>query len=524
MVLGADQGKDGAAAGPTAAWPLIEAGIAAGAARTAGPRARRRAMAAAVSCAALLAGLGAAAPSAASAVRGHGAAGAARAAVPGSQLWVSRLNGGFARAVAVSPGGATVFVTGNSFGGTSGSDYATVAYDAATGAQRWASRYNGPANRTDYALSVAVSPDGATVFVTGASFGGRNRACCHSDWDYATVAYDAATGAQRWASRYNGPGNVADQASSVAVSPGGATVFVTGNSFGGASSTDYATVAYNAATGAQRWVSRYNGPANSADQASSVAVSPGGATVFVTGKSRGATSGQDYATVAYNAATGARRWASRYNAPANRGDRASSVAVSPGGATVFVTGTSRGRTSGMDYATLAYNAATGARRWASRYNGPKNADDGAVSVAAGPGGRSVFVTGTSPGRASGMDYATIAYNAATGAPRWTRRYNGPASGADTASSLAVRPGGSAVFVTGTSFAGTSGGTSLSDYATVAYNAATGARLWASRYHGPAGQSDAFALAVSPDGSKVFVTGFTVGETTRPDYATVAYQG
>ncbi len=99
---------------------------------------------------------------------------------------------------------------------------------------------------------------------------------------------------------------------------------------------------------------------------------------------------------------------------------------------MFVTGTSRGRTSGFDYATVAYNAATGARRWASRYNGPKNADDGAVSVAAGPGGRSVFVTGTSPGRASGMDYATIAYNAATGAPRWTRRYNGPASGADTA--------------------------------------------------------------------------------------------
>ena len=206
MVLGADQDKD-AAAGPTAAWPRIGAGIAAGAARTAGSRAGRRAMAA-VGCAALLAGLGAAAPAAVSAGRGHGAATAGLAAVPGSQLWASRLNGGFARALAVSPGGATVFVTGNSFGGTSGSDYATVAYDAATGAQRWASRYNGPANRNDYALSVTVSPDGATVFVTGASFGGRNRACCHSDWDYATVAYDAATGAQRWASRYNGPGNV----------------------------------------------------------------------------------------------------------------------------------------------------------------------------------------------------------------------------------------------------------------------------------------------------------------------------
>src|SRR5262249_49794050 len=156
-------------------------------------------------------------------------------------------------------------------------------------------------------------------------------------------------------------------------------------------------------------------------------------------------------TLAYNAATGAQRWASRYNAPANREDRASSLAVSPGGATVFVTGTSRGATSGLDYATVAYNAATGARRWVSRYNGPRNADDSAVSVAAGPGGRNVFVTGTSKGAT--RDYATLAYNAATGAPRWTSRYNGPARGADFASSLAVSPGGSAVFVTGFSFGG-----------------------------------------------------------------------
>jgi len=69
-------------------------------------------------------------------------------------------------------------------------------------------------------------------------------------------------------------------------------------------------------------------------------------------------------------------------------------------------------------------------------------------VAAGPGGRSVFVTGTTVGATK--NYATVAYNAATGVPRWVRRYNGPASSADSANSLAVSLGGSAVFVTGTS--------------------------------------------------------------------------
>ena len=72
------------------------------------------------------------------------------------------------------------------------------------------------------------------------------------------------------------------------VSPGGTRVFVTGDSQGVGSGSDYATVAYSAATGTRLWVRRYNGPGNGEDHASSVRVSPGGTRVFVTGDSQGA--------------------------------------------------------------------------------------------------------------------------------------------------------------------------------------------------------------------------------------------
>lgn len=192
---------------------------------------------------------------------------------------------------------------------------------------------------------MAVSPTAKTVFVTGYSDGSTTG----HDYVYATVGYNAATGAQLWVKRYSGPGNSAP--SSMAVSPTGKTVFVTGYSAGTTTRDDYATVAYSAASGARLWVRRYNGPGNGASEASSIAVSRSGSTVYVTGYSSTATGDFDYATIAYKVGSGAQLWVRRYIYDPTYGDNyAYSVAVSPTSGTVFVTGSAAG-----NYDTIAYH-------------------------------------------------------------------------------------------------------------------------------------------------------------------------
>ncbi|HEX6934716.1 MAG TPA: PQQ-binding-like beta-propeller repeat protein [Streptosporangiaceae bacterium] len=435
-------------------------------------------------------------------------------AVGGAQLWAQRYAGGAdltagAKAVAVSPAGDKVFVTGESNSG-----YATIAYQASTGARLWVQRYHGATNWTDTAAAIAVSPTGNAVYVTGTSVG-------KTPGDYATIAYNARTGARLWVKRYNGPGNSYDTAFAIAVSPNAKTVIVTGGNGGILTDTDYVTIAYSAATGARVWLKRYDGPAGLDDAGISLAVNKAGTTVFVTGTSWSAQTAYDIATIAYRLSDGAQLWLKRYNGPGNGDDTGLSVAVSPSGTSVFVGGESIGATSADDYVTIAYNAATGARQWVTRYNGTGNARDQAHGLAVNPVGTTVYITGHSEGLASGDDCTTVAYNSATGAERWVKRYNGAANGLDAGSAVVVSPSGKVIYVTGTS----AGRGTATDYLTIAYNAVTGARIWLKTYDGPAHAADvATAAAVGPSGGRVFVTGRSQGPGAGPDYATIAYNG
>jgi DNA-binding beta-propeller fold protein YncE len=412
-----------------------------------------------------------------------------------------------ASAMAVAPDGSSVFVTGSRATQTSDwSDFGTVAYDTVTGAPLWDARYDGPAGADDAALDVAASPDGSRVYVTGLSDG--------DDFQdrWATVAYDAHTGAELWVARVEtAPRFLIYGPQKLGVSHDGSMVFVTGSGPTPDGDVAWVTLAYEALTGRQRWVS-YASFATGFP--ADLAVSPDGSRVYVT-SAAGQHGYEDVIVIAFDASTGRREAVARYSTPGRAQDVAYAIGVSPDGSRVFVTGE-----GAAQYLTLAYSADLSSRLWASAYRGPDGTTDVAHALAVSPDGTVVAVTGYSTGIQGRIEYGTVAYDAATGDLRWVARF-GPAAGGD-ARDIVYRPDGAAVYVTGA----TSNDRTGNDYVTVSYDAGTGRRLGVERLDGPIHKNDsAVAMAASPLGTQVFVTGSIDDDQSEDppvDYATVAY--
>ncbi|KKK61794.1 hypothetical protein LCGC14_3010750, partial [marine sediment metagenome] len=109
------------------------------------------------------------------------------------------------------------------------------------------------------------------------------------------------------------------------------------------------------------------------------------------------------ATIKYDK-KGKRKWVERFNGNANGSDRAYAIALDAH-KNVYVTGYSdSGRTlTRYDFATIKYSD-KGKRRWITRYDGAKHAEDRGQSVAVYKS-KIVYVLGRSPGLLPSQDYA-----------------------------------------------------------------------------------------------------------------------
>jgi len=424
-----------------------------------------------------------------------------------TQEWVQTYNGpgngiDIAFSVVVDNLG-NVYVAGNSPGSTSANDITTIKYNSA-GQEQWVQRYNGPGNGDDGTNGTnAIAVDGSgNVYVAGWSAGTENT-------DYVVIKYNS-TGDQQWAQRYNGLGNGYDAPYGIALDSS-ANVYVTGTSTGDGTGFDYTTIKYNN-DGQQQWVQSYNGSGNGYDAAQALTVDASG-NVCVTGNSTAENGLADCVTIKYDT-NGNQQWVKAYDGEAHGTDYGNAIAAD-GSGNVYVTGSSTGSTTDRDYLTIKYDS-SGQEQWISTYSSAGSPVDEARSVGLDSAGN-VYVTGAlaySEGKASTDDWGTIKYNS-SGDEQWVRTYNGPASIADEAWSIAVDGTGNS-YVVGYS----NGLTSGSDLTSIKYDT-DGVEQWVEAYDGPTHGTDSGFDITLDTGGNVYVAG-TSGSGAALDYATIKY--
>ncbi len=281
----------------------------------------------------------------------------------GIEQWIKRykapLNGSSEGFAITSDDSENVYISGRTSTISSGNDYITIKYNT-DGIEQWIATYNGTGNSADYATYICAD-DSGNVYITGESWGNS------SGWDYVTIKYNSH-GTEQWVTRYNGIGNGTDRVQGLTIDDS-CNVYVTGLSQGsGLNPSDYLTIKYSL-HGIEKWTARYDassGP-SSDDYATDIAVDKF-SNVLVTGYSYdpnhivpfGA-----YTTIKYDK-NGNLIWLSRYSAGVAV-DVAKALAIDDSG-NVYVTGESSGQQSGVDIATVKYNS-SGEEKWLIRYEG-----------------------------------------------------------------------------------------------------------------------------------------------------------
>ncbi len=388
-----------------------------------------------------------------------------------------------------------ILVVGNTLQSTGNPDVLISKYSR-DGELIWQRTYGGNAEVQDYGVAVATDNSGncyvaATVTNTGSSL------------DIAVLKYNAA-GDLIWHTEWNGPSNLYDAPSSVALDPLG-NVYVAGTTYGSPTNPNYALLKLNP-DGNLQWASAYD-YAGFPDVATGISFDAMMDPV-VTGGSATAADAWDYATVRYNKASGVQSGTNRVNVPGVGLDNALAFIRGTAG-DLYITGY-REVNGEKDIQTVKLDN-TFTLAWVVNYDGEGLADEGRAIGADNSG--NVYVAGRTDKANGGSDFITIKYGPA-GEVLWQRRYQAKKDiWMAEANKLAVSADGG-VIVVGTIFDG-----ERQNFMTVKYTA-DGKLEWEKEYNGLEGDAKGKDILVGTDG-KVYVTGVT-SAGSGATYTTVKY--
>lgn len=211
----------------------------------------------------------------------------------GTKLWSDNYTGAAnyhddVRGMAIDSSG-NIYIAGKraNSSDSNDADILTMKYDT-NGNRLWTKYYNGPGNRLDYAVDIAIDSIGDVVVFGSSDHLYRNR-------DFVTIKY-SKDGTPRWAKRYDGAQKSSDTALRLTIDNLD-NIYVSGTSRETIPYYDVATIKYNT-SGQLQWVSTYNGPTNDYDVARTVAVDQIGNT-FVSGLTRNANLNWDIVSIKY---------------------------------------------------------------------------------------------------------------------------------------------------------------------------------------------------------------------------------
>lgn len=374
---------------------------------------------------------------------------AAYDAQTGARLWLTTKSAGTeadAGQIQVSPDGSNLYVGGTVYHQDGSREGLVVAYGTDTGAEEWSSTYDNPDSPFDSGSGVAVTADGGSVALAAISVVGSGRNVLD------LTLYDAATGAQTWTSTYGQKG-YNRLATSVASASGGILVVTGQEQVIGQRQASILTLGYSVGSGSLLWSARYAGKTNN-NIGQQVVVAPDGSAAYVTGV-KSAKRSNVMTTLAYDTATGAQRWATVDPVGAKERSEGTRLAVLGDGSRVAAIGEAHVGSKPWHARTIVYDATTGGILWRGDYRVKGDSAGFGDDVAGSPDGGSVYaLAGRCPlvnCDGGGRVWTVVAYGSVDGSTEWTATHVPPQGGDLRA--FAAGANATEVFVTGDQFDG-----------------------------------------------------------------------